>query len=177
MQHIRIPTPDAPASHRLTFICAVAGLAHRIIQRKTGLDVRLTVAVHDIGRNRARIPALRAAAEAAQLVHHKVNQDVWHTWQNHGNWNCADVVVYSTDPAPVAPEEPVRVCEYFECEADALPGMDFCADHQTQYEAMAAALVVEPETTAELSQVITTEFENAALAEQWDAASILRREG
>lgn len=171
MQHIRIPTPNAPAGHHLAFICAVAELAHRIIERKTGLNVRLTVAVHELGPNRARIADLRSAAEAAQMEAHKVNQDVWHTWQSQGTWNCADVVVYSTDPTPAA-----RLCEYDDCDQLALPGGDWCAEHKAEHDQLMAE-ELEPETTTELAQAVTAQLESAALAAQYTAANDARREG
>lgn len=92
MQHIRIPTPDAPASHHLTFICAVAELAHRILEQVTGLDVDLQVSIHN-HTNIEREPALTAAAAEAGLAYREAEGSGWHFW---GNGQGTRVTVFTT---------------------------------------------------------------------------------
>lgn len=73
-----------------------------------------------------------------------------------------------------------HLCADANCEDYALAGGSFCAAHEAELKAecgVTPTVTIAPETTTELSQLITTEFESATLAAQWDAASILRREG
>lgn len=81
---------------------------------------------------------------------------------------------------PTAPA--ARFCDYEDCTCDPLPGFDFCAYHQSEHDtniraAIAANAPVEPETTTELAQAVTTQLESDQLAAQYTAANDARREG
>lgn len=100
-------------------------------------------------------------------------------WRNQTAYEVAAFIAALVNEAltpAAAANEPGRLCEYDDCDQLALPGDDWCAEHKAEHDQLMLE-TVEPETTIELSQLITTEFESATLAAQWDAASILRREG
>lgn len=98
---IRIPTPDAPAAHHLTFICAVAELAHRVLENVTGLRVELRVAVHE-SSNVKRQPALIEAAQAAGLSYTDASDPTfscaWHKWRPDSGRNVQVTVFGKPEP-------------------------------------------------------------------------------
>lgn len=152
MTNIRIPTKDAPAGHHLTFICAVAELAHRVIENVTGLTVILHVSVHSHS-NVEREPALTQAAIDASLPYDEGGRIRWHAWEPQGY--AGPRVTFFMPPKPPAP-----LCDYDDCDQAALPGGDFCATHEAEHaENMAACEQVEPETPAEHRQQVTAAME------------------
>lgn len=124
MSPIRIPTPDAPAAHHLTFICAVTELTHRVLERVTGLKIGLRVSVYD-HINPERQPAIVEAARAAGFRYDESSLSAWYDWQPPAT-HLAEVTVFtrpSPKPAPtmqvvlVEPETNAELRQYSEADA------------------------------------------------------------